>query len=233
MPTWEREAWEKERPPSEALEERLRLALAAAEIGTWDFYPISGAMFWDARCRAMHGVGEGTPMSYDFFMSGVHPDDRRRVEDRIQQMLVPARGGRFVLPYRYRRHDDGMERFLTSSGSVLFDSSGRATRMIGTVQDATQQQREEQTRERLLGIVGHDLRGPLSAIRIAAAMLARPSVHRPERLVEIIRRGGERMSAMIAQLLDFTSVRLGGGLPLTPDWLDLAVLASESRARSS
>ncbi|MGZ6494411.1 MAG: sensor histidine kinase, partial [Actinomycetota bacterium] len=78
-------------------------------------------------------------------------------------------------------------------------------------------------RELFIGIVGHDLRNPLSSIGMAAALL-RKHGHLDERddlAVTRIINGGQRMSRMISQLLDLTRARLGGGFPLEPKPTDL------------
>jgi signal transduction histidine kinase len=72
-------------------------------------------------------------------------------------------------------------------------------------------------RERLLGIVGHDLRNPLGAISICAQLLLteghgdRDSV---VTLVAFLLKSVRRMDRMIKQIFEFTQARLGGGIPL-------------------
>jgi signal transduction histidine kinase len=88
---------------------------------------------------------------------------------------------------------------------------------------------EQAVRERLLGIVGHDLRTPLAAISMAATLLLRRGTLGPSDAdaVHRIRRGAERMGQMIHHLLDFTQARLGGGLPMRLVSADLDALCQE------
>lgn len=80
--------------------------------------------------------------------------------------------------------------------------------------------------EMFVGIVGHDLRNPLSAIATAASLLARRAdSEKISRPVERILGSTERMLRMIDQLLDLTRIRLGQGLPLTREPVDLRDLA--------
>ena len=79
-------------------------------------------------------------------------------------------------------------------------------------------------REQLLAIVGHDLRNPLGAIIMAAGLLLRNG-HLGEadgRLVARIINSSQRMTRMITELRDFTRARLGGGLPLFLNPVDLS-----------
>ena len=80
--------------------------------------------------------------------------------------------------------------------------------------------------QQLMGIVGHDLRGPLTAIMTGAQLLARtqeiPEARRPA--VQRILSSSRRMERLIRDLLDFTRVRLGGGIPVSRQWVDLATV---------
>jgi PAS domain S-box-containing protein len=73
-------------------------------------------------------------------------------------------------------------------------------------------------REQLLGVVSHDLRNPLGAIVMAASLLKRALTGQLElvKTVERIAVTADRMKRMIDQLLDFSRVRLGRGLPIEP-----------------
>jgi len=77
-------------------------------------------------------------------------------------------------------------------------------------------------RERLVAVVGHDLRQPLASIDIRLSVLRRESKN-PEFLEDLnsMRASSRRMSRMIGQILDFTRSRLGGGLELVLAPMDL------------
>lgn len=71
-------------------------------------------------------------------------------------------------------------------------------------------------RERLLAIVGHDLRNPLGAITMGTAVLARKDGLDPSAraVVRRIETSAQRMARMIAELLDFARIQQGTGLPI-------------------
>jgi len=80
-----------------------------------------------------------------------------------------------------------------------------------------------QLRERMLGIVGHDLRNPLSTMVVAAELLA--SGKHPEKnawFASRIIESGRRMARMIDQLTSFTRARVGGGIELDLGECDLS-----------
>jgi sigma-B regulation protein RsbU (phosphoserine phosphatase) len=78
-------------------------------------------------------------------------------------------------------------------------------------------------REQLLGIVGHDLRNPLSTILMAAQLLAlREGLGVKEtELARKIARSASLAARLIDQLLDLTRSRLGGGIPIDPIRFDM------------
>ena len=83
--------------------------------------------------------------------------------------------------------------------------------------------------EQMIGIVSHDLRNPLSTIQTAAAMLSR-GVPPPgqDRMVARIARASQRADRLIADLLDFTQARLGSGLRVRAEPIDLHALVAEA-----
>lgn len=82
-------------------------------------------------------------------------------------------------------------------------------------------------REELLAMLGHDLRNPLNAITASAFQLSRAEGlgERERNAVERIRRSAGRMARMIDDILDFARSRLGGGLPVDPQPVDMADLS--------
>lgn len=83
--------------------------------------------------------------------------------------------------------------------------------------------RINRSREIFLGILGHDLKDPLSAIVMSADLLAElpREEDRRREIAARIHTIGTRMQQMISDLLDFTRSRLGGGMPIEPHPVDL------------
>src|SRR5262249_11493127 len=83
--------------------------------------------------------------------------------------------------------------------------------------------RVNRSRELLLGILGHDLRDPLSAIIMSADLLLElpPDASLSRDLSRRIRGIGQRLQRMVADLLDFTRGRFGGGIPVERQATDL------------
>jgi signal transduction histidine kinase len=99
------------------------------------------------------------------------------------------------------------------------------------VTEAVRARQEAQARlafeERLIGIVGHDLRSPLAAVRMSASQLSAPGTlgaglsAAQTRAVQRVDRGARRIQAVITSLLDLTRARNGRGFPVAPCDADL------------
>ena len=125
-----------------ASEDRLRLAVEAADIGTWDFDPDNNTLRWDARCKALFGLPSDAEVDYDTtFLGGLHPDDREHVHAAGAGALEFDGPGRFDVEYR-TVGPDGVERWVGAKGRTIF-RDGRAVRFIGTVIDLTERKAVE------------------------------------------------------------------------------------------
>lgn len=85
---------------------------------------------------------------------------------------------------------------------------------LACTRDALQQRVEFDTR--MLGIVSHDLRNPISAINVATALLLERG-HLDEQQVRVVTRimsSGERASRLVRDFLDFTRTRVSGQIPV-------------------
>jgi signal transduction histidine kinase len=92
--------------------------------------------------------------------------------------------------------------------------------------------------ENFVRVLGHELRNPLGSISAAAdLLLKRGSDERITRPIQRIRASADRMSLLVDQLLDFTRVRIGGGIPIDPTAVDLkevvVTLVEELQAAAS
>jgi signal transduction histidine kinase len=80
-----------------------------------------------------------------------------------------------------------------------------------------------------MGVLAHDLRNPLNAIVTGTNLLRRvPALpDQAQRIADRIDRSAQRMGLMIRDILDFARGRLGGGIPLNRQAVDLAALCRE------
>ena len=117
--------------------ERLRLALSATGLGTWDMDLVNNRRHWSDETFAMHGLERNTA-------SGEHIDLNDQImhpEDRLRLMLLhdELRAGRDDYTFEYRTtHPDGAERWIYARGKVLARGKDGPTRIVGVSADITQ-----------------------------------------------------------------------------------------------
>jgi two-component system sensor histidine kinase/response regulator len=114
------------------------------------------------------------------------------------------------------------ERILRNKANVFFQLYRTSRQLARDLQERTETLR---LNEMFAAVLGHDLRSPLSAILSSAVAIQRRS--RDATVQEVAGRmisSGRRMSRMIDDMLDLARARLGGGIPLQPEALDLKAL---------
>lgn len=101
--------------------------------------------------------------------------------------------------------------------------------VFATLERHRQRLREQdRMREMFIGILGHDLRNPLSGITMAAnVVLSRSKDETVREPMERIIASSQRMARMVEQLLDLTRLRLGEGIALQPRPCDLRRLVED------
>ena len=122
-------------------EARLHEAQELAGMGNWELDLVTGRLWWSPQVYRIFELDpERTEVSYEAFLSRVHPDDREAV-DRAYRTSVETRR-----PYEIVHRllfDDGRVKHVHERGQTFYDDEGRPLRSIGTVQDITRQREIE------------------------------------------------------------------------------------------
>lgn len=128
--------------------------------------------------------------------------------------LIVAGSGR-----RYGPPDLGLAEFLGRRAGATIDTAAlfaaEAQARAEAERMAAEAQAASRSREEVLAVVSHDLRNPLGAIVVSAGSLLRlglednPKAPRIRKSAEAIQRSAERMTRLIADLIDFASIQAG------------------------
>src|SRR5215469_15437015 len=158
-------------------EERMNLAADAANLGIWE-WDLGNDKIWATNARrALLGWPASGKVTSDDFISQVHPKDRNRIREIIDDAI--RKGKDFDSEYRLVL-PDGIVRWMATRGSVHFDGNGRAARVLGISIDITarkqaeieaKQRREELSHLSRVALIGemsasiaHELNQPLAGI---------------------------------------------------------------------
>jgi len=123
-------------------ESMLAEAQRLAKLGSWNWDILSDQHLWSDECYRIFGLKpHEIGMTFERFLSLVHPDDRETVRRNVELALQEGQ------PYECTMravHPDGTVRIVLSRAQVVRDEGGKAIRMFGTVQDITEQRQLEE-----------------------------------------------------------------------------------------
>ena len=199
-----------------AMEERLRIAVLAGNIGIWDWDLEKDEVVWSPEVYALHGL-EPQPVGARLapVTSLVHPDERPAVQQRLREAIATRTG--FSSEYRAVLPGGGT-RWLSAWASPVLDERGKPTRMIGAVfsidayKNAEAALREtDRRKDEFLAMLAHELRNPLAPIRTAAEILHNVSGEpaRVRSAAEVIDRQVRHLAKLMDDLLDVSRVTRG------------------------
>jgi PAS domain S-box-containing protein len=219
----------------------LAQAQRIARMGSWETDFLTGEMRWSAGFYALAGLSpEQHRPNAELFLSLIHPDDRGAVAQRTKRIV----GGDFETisgDYRLIR-PDGTQRIIQAEAGVINDTTGRPSRIVGTLQDVTEQKAArmelqmalaaarsaDKAKSEFLANMSHELRTPLNAIIGFADILSMekmaPSLTpRDREYAKDIRDSGLHLLDIINDVLDFSRVEAGSAT-IRDDTIDVNAL---------
>ncbi|MCG6916933.1 MAG: sigma 54-interacting transcriptional regulator [Deltaproteobacteria bacterium] len=128
-------------------EARLSLATSAAEAGLWSMEINTRKVWASAKTRELFHFTLNEELNYESFLKVIHPEDRERVNQAVQQALHPEE--KLHVDYRIEL-TDGSIRWIAASGQRYLDSTAGLDRLMGVAIDISHRKRlEEQCQARL------------------------------------------------------------------------------------
>jgi PAS domain S-box-containing protein len=201
-------------------EERLRFALDAANMGTWEWDLRTNAVRWSANLHRIHGLEPGAfGGTFEAYRQEIHADDVDRVIAATRRTV--ELGTPLDVEYRVWRAD-GQVRWLEGKGRVEYSAGGEPLRVSGVCTDVTHRkmveidrlvaaQESNRLKDEFLAVLSHELRTPLSAI-IGWLQVIRTgalSAERTREAMQVIERNALLQAQLIEQILDVSRIVAG------------------------
>lgn len=123
---------------------RLHLALAAGEMGAWEWRLGPGQIVWLQGASLVHGLEEGKKevvFPVGEYLELVHPDDRARLTEVMSR--AAREGAHHRAEYRVVWPDKSVH-WIEARGDVFLDEAGRPSYMAGVSINITRRKRSEQ-----------------------------------------------------------------------------------------
>jgi PAS domain S-box-containing protein len=226
-------------------EERLLIALDAANLGAWQLDLNTGAVDGTPLYKANFGLPAETTITYDRLMDTVCAEDRPIVRAAVEEAVRTR--GHYRVEYRVLWPDKSVH-WLLGSGRPNYDQDGNPICLVGVTLDITQRKTAEHKQEQLLAreqaaraqaeaanrlkdeflaTVSHELRTPLMAI-LGWSNLLRDGTLDPAMThngLETIERNARSQVKLINDLLDVSRI-ITGKLRLEMQVVDLSEVIS-------
>ena len=200
-----------------ASEERLRIALAAGRMGTWELDAMKRICHIDEVQSRLLGLNPlGQTVQLDTLMALTYPDDDQAVREAIDHALKSNLDGARDYSYEFRivRPSDNAVRWLRVSGRTVPNEDG-PPRRIGVTFDITDRKNDEQALQEadrrkndFLATLAHELRNPLAPIRNAVELLRMKSQLPVDKRgpAEVIDRQTRALTRLVDDLLDISRI---------------------------
>ena len=210
--------------------ERLEAAASAGIIGVWDWDIASNRLVWDKVMHQLHGLREDDfAGTYEAWLSAVHPDEKRYVDEEIQAAL---RGEYEYAPEFRVVWPDSSIHHIKAMSHTTFDVSGKPLRMVGVNYDVTEQKNielmlEEKIAERtrelkkardaaeaanvaksaFLANMSHEMRTPLHHISGMAQLIRHePLSPKQSNRMDKLDAACQNLTALVVMILDLTKL---------------------------
>ncbi len=196
--------------------ELLLKAESVVGLGCFEWNVSSNRLSWSDQLYRIFGLEpSGSDITFEFFLSKIHPDDREQVLSTLEEAL------RTRTSYRHEERivrPNGEIRVLESFGEVQCDSDGEPIHVVGGCLDVTERRELERQLfqsqkmdaiKRLAGGIAHDFNNLLTIVNGHAADLIAQEMRdasASDALSEILE-AGQRAAKLTSRLLDFSETR--------------------------
>jgi PAS domain S-box-containing protein len=230
------------RREAEAETRRFRLLVESVkDYAIFMLTPTGHVATWNPGAERIKGYAASEIIGKHF--STFYPLEAVAAGKCDDELTEATREGRFE-EEGWRLRKDGSRFWANVTITALRDTDGTLVGFAKVTRDLTARREAEESRrqlaaeravlaeklrvqefqERFLAVLGHDLRNPLASIDMGAGILRELSTDPAAlRILDRMQSSSNRMTRMIEQILDLTRSRLGGGIELYPEAMDLRV----------
>jgi len=186
-------------------EERMKLAVTAAQLGTFFIGIASGEFIITPRTKEIYGFHEDEEVSLEQTMSRIVETHQEDV--RLAMEAAMRDGVAYDVEYPIIRFNDGELRWLRAVGKKYSAIANVAVEHFsGTIMDITEPKAEDQRKQDFISIVSHEMRTPLTSINGYVQILEAKAKKAGDQLTADVaakaKRQVERMTALVTGFLD-------------------------------
>ncbi|WP_225872677.1 ATP-binding protein [Pedobacter frigoris] len=224
-----RDAWHK-------IEEReiaLRLAVDAANFGTWFIHSVTREFITDARLKELFGYYPEEELSIEQALAQITDEYRDFVSTKLENALY--NNGDYDVTYPVIGLHDNRLRWLRAIGNLKADPSGAFSAFTGVVMDITEQKIDEIRKNDFIGMASHELKTPLTSMKGYIQMLIKVNRQNNDLNTDMLEKANSQVGKMTAMINSFLNVsRLESGkIYMEIQEFDLAELIEEAEEETN
>ncbi|WP_423148581.1 ATP-binding protein [Rubrolithibacter danxiaensis] len=222
---------EAQRKVTQQIEERLRIAVDSARLGTWHIDVETRDLIASDRLKEIFGFYPTDEITLEMVISRVKEDYRESVAKAIEESI--SLGKACDREYPIIGYHDNRFRWVRATGNVYEAQSGRTANFSGTIMDITDRKLDEIRKNDFIAMVSHELKTPLTSAKAYTQMLIGKANKAMDsftaKALERIYVQIEKMNTLIKGFLDVSRIE-AGKIPLDIQKFDLYELLKESVA---
>lgn len=196
----------KARQSIEDIEERIRLAVDSAEIGTYEFSYIDNVLTSSERFDQIFGASQTD--TREKVLNTYHPADVHLSDEAHE---VAKATGKLYYEARLLQPDQSI-RWVRVQGKVFYDADGNRTKLLGTVLDITEYKHLQQQKDDFISIASHELKTPITSLKAALQLLDRMKFNPTPMLPKLVEQSTKSMgkiSELVEDLLNVSRMNEG------------------------
>ncbi|TCD12041.1 PAS domain S-box protein [Pedobacter frigidisoli] len=140
----------------------LRLAIEAADFGTWHINSVTREFITSVRLRELFGYRADEEITIEQALAQITEEYRSFVSQKLEKAIYG--GGNYDVTYPVVGFHDNQMRWLRAIGNLKTDPSGQFSSFTGVVMDVSEFKKDEQRKNDFIGMVSHELKTPLTSI---------------------------------------------------------------------
>ncbi len=191
----------------EAAEQKARIAIESAELGVYEINMLTNEINGDERFFQLFGFDH--PVAWHELTTLINEEDMLSRQKAYDDARV---SGRLFYETKISLKDN-TRHWLKISGKVFFNEQNSPVKLLGVVEDITEQKILEQQKDTFLSIASHELKTPVTTIKaygqLAESLLEATGETEALKMIKKMGTQVDKLTNLIEDLLDIRKIQSG------------------------